>query len=140
MPRALAALLLLCLTAVAGELHLTFHQSSYVGITNYEVFYGRSSYGYTNRIDCGTNGDLIISNLDVGTPWFFNVTSQSTNGLESSFTSELKASIPTATNSIVIFRGSGNPGGPWTTLSSVTNDASIPFQFYSTILIITNVP
>lgn len=136
-----ATFLFLCtlaLAVIAGEIHLTFHQSSYDGITNYAIWYGRSSYGYTNKIDCGTNGDLIISNLDVGTPWFFNVTSQSTNGLESSFTKEFEASIPTATNAIISVAWSDDLSKPWVPVLQITNDASVTHQFWRTSIIITN--
>ena len=139
MPKSIIAAFLLCLTVSAGEIHLTWSTNKDESVTNYAVWYGPSSYGYTNRIDYGTERNAVLQ-LPSGNPWFFNLTVQSTNGIESDFTTETQTFAASATNAIVSIAWSANPNGPWINLVSATNLVTNASGFYKTTILITNVP
>lgn len=63
-------------------------------IANYKVYYGPASATYTNSLSAGTNTTLTVSNLVRGATYYFAATATSTNGLESAFSSEVSATIP----------------------------------------------
>lgn len=58
-------------------------------ITNYFVYYGAGSREYETKIWVGTNLSCHVYNLTRGTTYYFTVTSQDINGLESNFGTEM---------------------------------------------------
>jgi hypothetical protein len=62
-------------------------------IANYNVYYGVASAAYTNVVAAGTNTTVSISNLVLGTTYYFAVTAVCASGLESDYSAELSAPI-----------------------------------------------
>ena len=63
-------------------------------IANYKVYYGVASATYTNVVSAGTNITVSISNLVRGTTYYFAATAIDTFGLESDYSTEVSALIP----------------------------------------------
>ena len=58
-------------------------------ITSYAIYYGVASRSYTNVVDVGLTTTGVVSNLVAGTTYYFAVTSRSSSGLESDYSSEV---------------------------------------------------
>lgn len=55
----------------------------------YFIYYGPASQFYTNKIDVGTNLSWTVGGLDLGTNYFFAVSSYTPNGTESDLSGEV---------------------------------------------------
>jgi hypothetical protein len=62
-------------------------------IANYNVYYGVARATYTNVVAAGTNTSMPISNLVVGTTYYFAATAVDGSGLESDYSTEVSALI-----------------------------------------------
>jgi hypothetical protein len=58
-------------------------------IAGYAIYYGVASRSYTNVVDVGLATTGVVSNLVAGTTYYFAVTSRSSSGLESDFSTEV---------------------------------------------------
>jgi hypothetical protein len=58
-------------------------------VVGYTLYYGVGSRNYTNLVDVGLATTGVISNLVTGTTYYFAVTSHSSDGLESDFSTEV---------------------------------------------------
>lgn len=56
------------------------------GVTNFMIYFGTTSSNYTSTWSVGgTNLSSVVTNLTRGTTYYFVVTAQATNGLESDY-------------------------------------------------------
>jgi hypothetical protein len=92
------ALILLAIITHAATVQLAWDPSN-TGtnspIANYKVYWGVESGKYTNSVSSGTNLTATVTNLSKGNTYFFAATATDTNNLESDFSGEVSASIPT---------------------------------------------
>ena len=58
-------------------------------LSGYNVYYGIGSGNYTNRLFAGTNTVTTVSNLLTGVVYYFAVTSENIEGLESDYSAEV---------------------------------------------------
>lgn len=135
MAKSILLAFLLCVTVFASELHLTWHQNDDPSVASYSIYYGPTSLGYTHCVSVGTNTDLVLTNLATGF-WYSSVTAQSSNGLESNFSPELKAMVG-ITNQILLVRWSPDMAN-WTNVAALTNPVVGQAGFWKTTLIVTN--
>jgi len=78
----------------AGTVTLAWDASSGTNaIANYKVYYGAASATYTNSVAAGTNLTVSVSNLVVGTTYYFAATAVDTSGLESDYSTEVSTMI-----------------------------------------------
>ena len=70
------------------------HPSPSSAVAGYNLYYGTQSQNYTAMLDAGTNTIATVSNLSVGTAYYFAATSYSSGGLESGFSTEASYVVP----------------------------------------------
>ncbi len=70
------------------NLTLAWDASPSPNVTNYSIYYGLSSGSYPNKVVAGNSTSVVISNLVVGTTYYFVATSVANNGLESAHSAE----------------------------------------------------
>ena len=58
------------------------------GVAGYSIYYGVRSGNYTNLVDAGLATNGVVSNLVVGTTYYFATTAHTSTGLESDFSNE----------------------------------------------------
>jgi hypothetical protein len=58
------------------------------GVAGYFIYYGAASGIYTSRVDAGLATSAVVTNLSVGTTYYFATTAYTSAGLESSFSNE----------------------------------------------------
>jgi hypothetical protein len=58
-------------------------------VAGYTIYYGVSPRTYTSLVGAGLATNAVVSNLVVGTTYYFAVTAHSSSGLESDFSSEV---------------------------------------------------
>lgn len=63
-------------------------------ITNYTLWYGTAPRLYTNTVQCGNVTSFTVSNLLGGVIYYFNVSAQTSTGLESPLADEAAGMIP----------------------------------------------
>ena len=63
-------------------------------VTNFVVSFGTLSGSYTGAVNAGTNFAVQVPNLTRGATYFFAVSAQSTNGLESDYSVETSLFVP----------------------------------------------
>ena len=66
----------------------TFDFASNPDLANFYLYYGTGSSNYTSRISIGTATSYVLSGLNRNTLYYFNVTANSTNGVEGDYTTE----------------------------------------------------
>jgi len=71
-------------------------------IANYNVYYGAASATYTNVVAAGTDTTVSISNLVAGTTYYLAATAGDASGLESDYSTEVSALIPSTKLSALI--------------------------------------
>jgi hypothetical protein len=94
---AFAALCLLALSSLsafaAPSITLAWDPSADPSVAGYKVYYGVASRNYTNSVSAGSATTVTISNLVVGTTYYFAATAYDTNGIESDYSSEVSGSV-----------------------------------------------
>ena len=60
----------------------------------YKIYYGSATATYTNTVAAGTNLTAVVTNLSLGTTYYFVATATDTNKLESAFSNEISTAIP----------------------------------------------
>ncbi|HEX3626329.1 MAG TPA: fibronectin type III domain-containing protein, partial [Verrucomicrobiae bacterium] len=66
---------------------LTWTASTSPNIVGYNIYYGTSSNAYTNEISAGNISSLTISNLAVGTTYYFAASAVNSSGIQSALSS-----------------------------------------------------
>jgi len=87
--------LLLTLNASAATSSVTLAWNPVGGSSTagYRVYQGGASRTYTNSLDAGSATSKTVSELTVGSTYFFAVTAYSTNGLESPYSAEVSYTV-----------------------------------------------
>ena len=116
-----AALLSAAAQAAQSSVSLAWNADSGNNIAGYNLYYGVASHNYTTKVTTGHSTNASVSNLAVGTTYFFAVTAYDTSGLESDYSGEISYTVPTSTGSppaIVSFAAtSGTITAPFTVLN-----------------------
>jgi hypothetical protein len=92
----------------AAEVTLAWDPNPEPSVTGYRVYYGTSSYYYSNVIDVGNRTDCTITGLLPGMTYYIAATACSSTGDESNFSGEIVYTVPGASTSS---SGSGGGGG-----------------------------
>ena len=72
---------------------LTWSPSTSTNVAGYKLYMGTSSGGYGSSVTVGNVTSYTMSNLGVGSTYYFAVTSFDSSGLESGFSNEVSKSI-----------------------------------------------
>ena len=72
---------------------LTWNPSTSTNLAGYKVYRGTASGGYSSSITVGNVTSYTVSNLGVGSTYYFAVTGYNTSGIESGFSNEVSKSI-----------------------------------------------
>jgi len=62
---------------------------SSTSVAGYYIYYGAATQSYTNRVDVGLQTSGAVSNLVIGTTYYFATTAYGSSGLESDYSSEV---------------------------------------------------
>ena len=90
-------MLLLGGNAVAGDINLAWDTPASTTPAGYKVYYGRSSGNYISSVDVGNKTSYKLSGLQNGVTYYFAVTDyDSARTLESGFSNEVSATVPTS--------------------------------------------
>jgi hypothetical protein len=76
-----------------GTVTLTWSPSTDTSLAGYKVYKGTASGVYSSPITVGNVTSYTISNLGIGSTYYFAVTDYNTSGLESGFSNEASKSI-----------------------------------------------
>ena len=96
--------------AVAATVNLAWDPSS-GNIAGYKIHYGPSSRNYTYNVNVGKNTSCSISGLTEGKKYFFAATAYNTSNAESTYSSEISYTVPTASSSSASSSTSSATGG-----------------------------
>lgn len=122
---------------------LDWDRSPSTNTASYRVYWGVSPRNYTNSMAVGTNLTARISNLTVGSTYFFSATASTSSGLESTYSNEdIWTATATAIELIVWGQHSDNSVGPYTSYPTpIYRGPPINMQFFRTVANVqTNVP
>jgi hypothetical protein len=106
----LAIISILLLTAPlcrAAQVVLAWDPNPEPSVTGYRVYYGTSSYYYSNVIDVGNRTDCTITGLLPGITYYIAATTCSSTGDESNFSGEIVYAVPGASPSSSASGGGG---------------------------------
>jgi hypothetical protein len=73
---------------------LAWSPSADTNVIGYNIYYGRASRTYTNKVDVGNVLTATVSNLVEGTTYYFAATAYNIIGMESTFSGEVTYSVP----------------------------------------------
>jgi fibronectin type 3 domain-containing protein len=76
-----------------GTIILTWDPSTTTNLAGYKVYQGTASGVYSSPLTVGNVTSYTISNLGVGSTYYFAVTDYTTSGIESGFSNEVSKSI-----------------------------------------------
>jgi hypothetical protein len=76
-----------------GTVTLTWDPSTATNLAGYKIYIGTASGGYGSPITVGNVTSYTISNLGIGSTYYFAVTDYNTSGVESGFSNEVSKSI-----------------------------------------------
>jgi len=76
-----------------GTVTLTWDPSTATNLAGYKIYIGTASGGYSSPITVGNVTSYTISNLGIGSTYYFAVTDYNTSGVESGFSNEVSKSI-----------------------------------------------
>jgi hypothetical protein len=110
----------------APSITLAWDPSPDPGVVGYKVYWGVATRNYTNSLSAGGATTLTVSNLVVGTPYYFAATAFDTNGIESDYSAEVSGSVtlpnqpPTlnAISAVTINEGAGTQTANLTGITS----------------------
>jgi hypothetical protein len=77
-----------------GSVTLAWNASTNSSIAGYNIYYGRASGAYTNKICAGNATNATISSLVEGTTYYFAATTYAASDMESPFSSEVSYLVP----------------------------------------------
>lgn len=73
--------------------NLTWYASTSTNVTGYNVYVGTSSGVYGSPLNVGNLTSYVLTNLSVGSTYYFAVTAYNSSGIESAFSNEVSKSI-----------------------------------------------
>lgn len=82
--------------AVAGEITLIWDPNSESDLAGYKVYFGTTSRTYGAPIILGKVTTYTVTGLTPGVTYYFAVTAYNTAGLESGYSNEVSATIPSS--------------------------------------------
>jgi len=91
--------LLVCgsaLEASAVNVELAWDPSPEPLVTGYRLYYGTSSWNYTNVVDAGNRTNYTVTGLNAGTTYYFAATAYTSAGDESTFSNVASFTVPGA--------------------------------------------
>ncbi len=91
--------LVACFSASAANVSLAWDPSTDPSVTGYNLYYGGGSRNYTNIVDARKSNTVSVSNLVVGSTYYFAATAYNAAGLESDYSVEVAYAVPSGTNS-----------------------------------------
>ncbi len=106
---ALLIALAAALPALAGQVALTWDADTDLSVTGYYVYYGTASHNYASKIDAGKTTSGVIPSLAVGQTYFFAVTAYNALKVESPYSNEVSATIPSPPPAQTGIASSTNP-------------------------------
>ena len=118
------------LTSLAApSITLAWDPSPDPTVVGYKVYWGVASRSYTNSLSAGSATTLTVSNLVIGTPYYFAATAYDTNGIESDYSAEASGSIalpnqPPTLNAISPVTINEGAGTQTVNLSGITSGAT----------------
>jgi Concanavalin A-like lectin/glucanases superfamily len=87
-------------SAFSGDLNLAWNASTSTGVGGYKLYYGSSSKNYTSNVDVGNTTTYKMAGLTNGSTYFFALKAYNTaKSIESSYSNEASAAVPTTTTS-----------------------------------------
>jgi len=89
-------------TGASPSVTLAWALSPNANVTNYNLYYGGASGVYTNEIAAGLTYIAAVSGLVPGATYYFAVTAEDTNGVESAYSNEIDYQAPASTAPPVI--------------------------------------
>ena len=92
-----------CIQGFAANVSLAWDPSPDTNVVRYYVYYGAGSGDYTNRVNADNTTSVTVSNLAVGSAYFFAATAISDDGLESDFSNEVSYTVPASDQAVVIY-------------------------------------
>jgi len=118
------------LTSLAApSITLAWDPSPDPAVVGYKVYWGVASRNYTNSLSAGSATTLTVSNLVIGTPYYFAATAYDTNGIESDYSVEASGSValpnqPPTLNAISPVAINEGAGTQTVNLSGITSGAT----------------
>src|SRR5260370_40244567 len=118
------------LTSLAApSITLAWDPSPDPTVAGYKVYWGVASRSYTNSLSAGSATTLTVSNLVIGTPYYFAATAYDTNGIESDYSAEVSGSValpnqPPTLNAISPVTINEGAGTQTVNLSGITSGAT----------------
>jgi len=85
-----------CTPAWAAQLALLWDPSGDSDVVGYNVYYGTQSGHYTTEVNAGNTTTYTVSNLQVGSTYYFAATAYDSYGYESAYSNELSYTVPSA--------------------------------------------
>lgn len=120
---------LLISPSASGSVELGWEPSPDPNAAGYNVYFGRTSGVYTDKVNAGNTAALTISGLTGGVTYYFAATTYDAYGQESGFSNEAEYTVPLTTFTLQI---DGQAGLPFTVYSA-TNLAGLWSLFASGI-------
>ena len=80
--------------AASVQLSWNPSQTTTNGPLTYKAYWGGSTTNYTNSVFVGTNLTAVITNLSLGSTYYFSATATDTNGIESDYAVEVPYTLP----------------------------------------------
>lgn len=113
----------------APSITLAWDSSADPSVVGYKVYYGVGTRNYTNSVSAGSATTLTVSNLVVGTTYYFAATAYDTNGIESDYSTEVSGSValpnqPPTLNAIASLTINENAGNQSVNLSGISSGAT----------------
>src|SRR5580765_765606 len=113
----------------APSITLAWDPSPDPSVVGYKVYWGVATRNYTNSLSAGSATTLTVSNLVIGTPYYFAATAYDTNGIESDYSVEASGSIalpnqPPTLNAISPVAINEGAGTQTVNLSGITSGAT----------------
>ncbi len=124
----------------AGSVTLAWQPSSDTNVVGYNLYFGRASGVYTNKISTVNTTNIVVSGLVEGATYYFAATAYDNSGAESPFSNEAVYSVPsnavstTAANQPPTLNAIGNlainenAGLQTVNLSGITSGATSEIQ------------
>lgn len=132
----------------AAQVTLAWDRSTDPTVNAYSVYWGVATRTYTNHVDVPGNGttSVTISNIVLGSTYYFAATCTATNGLESDFSVEVSYFVPSKPNAPQNFRMTNvvlrltiqqapTPAGPWEEFQTLATTTASP-GFYRGLIAI----
>ncbi len=128
--------------AQSASVGLAWDANTETDLAGYKVYYGTASRNYTNVVTLGLVTTYTVTNVAYDITTFFAVTAYNTANLESEFSNEVSALIPSPqpptvpTSVAVVGRGRGKAGVQFNYASTVTAS----FRVYTNNVLMLNFP